>query len=80
MEISLIGKALNFGFKDYEFESHISNLNWKHLPFIIYVSLLSLVLLYLLFNPDLILNYTVVSVYLPLTYAIVGFFLWFFGF
>lgn len=30
MEASLIGKALNFGFNDYGFESHASKINYNH--------------------------------------------------
>ena len=36
MEASLIGKALNFGFNDYGFDSHASKLNFNYwLPYII---------------------------------------------
>lgn len=30
METSLIGKALNFGFNEYGFESHVSKINYTH--------------------------------------------------
>ena len=30
METSLIGKALNFGFNEYGFESHVSNINFSY--------------------------------------------------